>query len=84
MTIKGTVVRASSIKPLITEMDFSCPKCGAQMTSKFPDGLYKPPTSCEGDGCRSRTFLPDRSLAKAVDWQKLRVQVRIEAPGAAL
>ena len=32
--------------------------------------------SCNGDGCRSRTFEPQRSTAVAVDFQKLRLQAR--------
>lgn len=32
--------------------------------------------SCDGDGCRSRTFEPQRSAAVAVDFQKLRLQAR--------
>jgi DNA helicase MCM8 len=27
-----------------------------------------------GDGCRSRAFTPDRSSARCIDWQKLRLQ----------
>lgn len=32
--------------------------------------------SCNGVGCRSRTFEPQRSTAVAVDYQKLRLQAR--------
>lgn len=30
--------------------------------------------SMTGDGCRSRSFTPDRSTARCIDWQKLRLQ----------
>ena len=74
VTIKGTVVRASGIKPMITELDFQCLKCGCSTAVRFADGIYAPPTTCSADGCRGRSFLPQRSTAKAVDWQKLRLQ----------
>lgn len=65
-TIRGTVVRMSHIRPLIVEMDFSCQKCFAAQHAVFPDGRFTPPTRCVGDGCRGRTFVPDRATAKWV------------------
>ena len=74
VTIKGTVVRASGIKPMITELDFLCLKCSCSTDVRFADGIYAPPAACSADGCRGRSFLPQRSTAKAIDWQKLRLQ----------
>ncbi|KAK9824829.1 hypothetical protein WJX81_003431 [Elliptochloris bilobata] len=74
VSIRGTVVRVSGIRPLVVQMDFACGKCGATMTCAFPDGKFTPPQRCDGDGCRSRTFEPLRSTAVAVDFQKLRIQ----------
>jgi len=76
VTIRGTVVRASSIRPLVTQLNFLCPKCGEVSTQQLVDGVYQPPASCGGDGCRGRTFLPQRKSAKTIDWQKLRIQVQ--------
>lgn len=74
-SVRGTVVRMGHIRPLITQLQFSCAKCGAKATCAFPDGRYAPPSKCPGgEGCRSRTFTPDRSTAVCVDWQKVRVQ----------
>jgi hypothetical protein len=75
VTIRGTVVRASNVKPLVTHLDFLCSKCGEMTSQQLVDGIYQPPTSCKGDGCRGRTFLPHRKSAKTMDWQKLRIQV---------
>ena len=75
VTIRGTVVRASTIKPLVTDLDFACSKCGELVSQRLEDGIYQPPTSCDGGGCRSRTFIPQRKTAKTIDWQKLRLQV---------
>lgn len=76
MTIKGTVVRASHVKPLVTDLDFTCGKCGESTSVKLIDGVYKPPTSCSGDGCRGKTFVAERATARSIDWQKLRIQAR--------
>lgn len=48
VTIRGTVVRMSHIRPLIVEMDFTCAKCGATQHAAFPDGRFAPPTRCSG------------------------------------
>ena len=77
VTMRGTVVRMSAIRPLVTDMEFACAKCGCSARASFPDGKYTPPAACPGDGCRGRTFAPQRSTARGVDWQKIRVQARI-------
>lgn len=47
-TLRGTVVRMSPIRPLITEMDFVCSKCNTTQRCKFPDGKYTMPVKCTG------------------------------------
>lgn len=47
-TLKGTVTRMSHVRPLITEMDFSCNKCGTSFPTALPDGRFTPPTRCAG------------------------------------
>lgn len=76
VTVSGTVVRASNVAPLVVELDFVCEKCGESTRAKLLDGAYCPPAACDTDGCRGRTFQPDRKSARGVDWQKLRIQVR--------
>jgi DNA replicative helicase MCM subunit Mcm2 (Cdc46/Mcm family) len=49
-TIKGTIIRISPVKPMITCMDLMCGKCGSQVACGFPDGKYMPPTKCSGGG----------------------------------
>lgn len=43
VSLRGTVVRVSGIRPLILQMDFACARCGAVTTCRFPDGKYTPP-----------------------------------------
>ena len=54
VTVKGNVVRASSVQPQVVAADFSCPKCGAVMNRRFQEGKYNPPTSCVGNNCKVR------------------------------
>ncbi|KAJ3096603.1 DNA replication licensing factor mcm8, partial [Physocladia obscura] len=80
ITIRGTIVRVSSIKPIVTRISFSCTSCSATQVILQIDGKYKTPTSCPGDGCRGRTFVPERSGlsdTKTVDWQRIRVQEKL-------
>ncbi len=71
---KGTVVRVGNIRPMVTRMSFQCARCGESTVRHFDGGKYNPPTSCPTDGCRSRTFEPDRDGCSTVDWQKIRLQ----------
>ncbi|PNW71712.1 hypothetical protein CHLRE_16g665950v5 [Chlamydomonas reinhardtii] len=83
VTLRGTVVRMTPVRPLVTHMDFVCAKCGSRTTQAFTDGVYALPTKCAGDGCRSRTFAPHRASARCVDWQKIRLQELLGADKAA-
>lgn len=74
VTIRGTVTRATPVRPLVTSMQFVCAKCASQLDVPFPDGRFQPPTSCGVDGCRSRTLAPNRSATTCVDWQRVQVQ----------
>lgn len=71
---RGTVVRVGNIRPMVTRMHFQCSRCGESTVRHFEGGKYNPPTSCPTDGCRSRTFEPDRDGCSTVDWQKIRLQ----------
>lgn len=73
ISVRGTVVRMSVVKPLVTCMDFTCPKCKRVISRQFKDGRFSPPTVC-GGSCRSKTFTPERSTAKCIDFQKIRIQ----------
>ncbi|KAG2492281.1 hypothetical protein HYH03_009521 [Edaphochlamys debaryana] len=74
VTLRGTVVRATPVRPLVERMDFVCAKCGSSVGVPFVDGVFTAPTKCSGQGCRSRTFAPSRNTARCVDWQKIRIQ----------
>ncbi len=72
VSVKGTIIRVGSIKPLVVQMDFECSRCAATITCHFVDGKYTAPVSCTTPQCRSKTFEPNRATAVTVDWQKIR------------
>ncbi|KAJ8045687.1 DNA helicase MCM8 [Holothuria leucospilota] len=76
VSIKGTVVRVSNIKPVCTKMAFECNMCGDIQVASLPDGKYVLPTKCLATGCRGRSFSPKQSslLTETVDWQIIKVQ----------
>ncbi|KAG0465126.1 hypothetical protein HPP92_019290 [Vanilla planifolia] len=74
VSVHGSVVKVSTVKPLVTEMDFLCAKCGTTITRAFPDGKFSPPLGCTIYGCKSRTFTPYKCSAKTIDFQKIRIQ----------
>ncbi|XXG54976.1 hypothetical protein AAC387_Pa03g2725 [Persea americana] len=74
VSVRGTVVKVSTVKPLVVQMNFVCGKCGAIITRIFPDGKFSQPTACIYTGCKSRSFSPIRSTARPIDFQKIRLQ----------
>ena len=72
----GIVVRATPVKPLLTEAVFRC-KCGAENRVAQQGSYIRPPLRCESCG-RTTGFelLPEKS--KFIDYQELRVQERPE------
>ncbi|GLT79312.1 hypothetical protein SLA2020_508050 [Shorea laevis] len=74
VSVRGTVVKVSTVRPLVVQMDFHCAKCKATMTRVFSDGKFSPPSKCDLHGCKSKTFVPVRSTAQAIDFQKIRLQ----------
>ncbi|XP_008239426.1 PREDICTED: probable DNA helicase MCM8 [Prunus mume] len=74
VSVRGTVVKVSTVKPLVVQMGFDCVKCKTSITRMFPDGKFSPPSKCDLDGCKSRNFNPIRSTAQTIDFQKIRIQ----------
>ncbi|XP_039837931.1 probable DNA helicase MCM8 isoform X6 [Panicum virgatum] len=81
VTVHGTVVKVSTVKPLVLQLKFKCMKCTEEIKRLFCDGKFSPPMSCDTPGCKSRTFTPDRSSAELIDVQKIRIQELASAEG---
>ncbi|XP_027927107.1 probable DNA helicase MCM8 isoform X1 [Vigna unguiculata] len=74
VSVRGTAVKVSTVRPLVVQMFFECCKCRQPISRKFPDGKYSPPSTCNLNGCKSKIFNPLRSTAQTIDFQKIRVQ----------
>ncbi|XP_074275428.1 putative DNA helicase MCM8 isoform X2 [Silene latifolia] len=74
VSVRGTVVKVSTVRPLVIQMTFKCTQCGADIERFFPDGKYSPPARCVMQCCKGRTFSPMRSTAQSIDFQKIRLQ----------
>ncbi|POO01589.1 Mini-chromosome maintenance protein [Trema orientale] len=74
VSVRGSVVKVSTVRPLVMQMSFDCAKCKTKILRIFPDGKFSSPTICNLDGCKSKTFIPIRSTAEAIDFQKIRIQ----------
>lgn len=70
VSVRGTVVRVSSVRPLIRQLDFECARCGEIKTVELVDGKYSSPHKCKG--CKSAAMVAKRTEADSVDWQKIR------------
>ncbi|OWM82376.1 hypothetical protein CDL15_Pgr001950 [Punica granatum] len=74
ISVRGTVVKVSTVRPLVVRMSFDCAKCKTSISRIFPDGKFSPPAICNLHGCKSRSFIPIRTTAQAIDFQKIRLQ----------
>ncbi|KAL1479804.1 hypothetical protein MTO96_051570 [Rhipicephalus appendiculatus] len=61
VAVRGTVVRASEVKPQYRAIGFSCSGCGTEQSVAQPGGYFTAPTCCPERGCRSRTFQEQES-----------------------
>ncbi|KAG0228588.1 DNA replication licensing factor mcm8 [Actinomortierella wolfii] len=78
--VRGTVVRASGVKPFVIRLSFTCNTCNGVQTLDIPDGKFCYPTSCPTPGCRARQFTPQRGVGydtETVDWQSIRIQEKL-------
>lgn len=47
VSVKGTVIRVSTIKPVLVEMKFLCNKCGFETLQRMTEGKFEAPAQCE-------------------------------------
>ena len=79
VTLSGTVIRVSAVRPLCTWLTFECCKCNSLISVEQPLGVFTQPRQCnsiKGKPCRSFYFSPLRSHEQTinVDWQLVRLQ----------
>lgn len=71
--LRGSVVRAANIAPLITEFDFTCSRCNSELQVPAIEGRFEYPSACPRK-CRFARFSVNRDKCKAIDWQRVRLQ----------
>ena len=74
LSVRGTVTRVAPVKPLVKSLQFTCDKCKATQTARFPDGKYREPEGCVMQGCRGKKFTAEHDTIKCVDSQRVRLQ----------
>lgn len=72
VSLSGTVIRTSNIKPMVVALQFECSKCSMSIRRPIFDGKFSSPSLCPG--CRGTQFHLQRELAETIDWQKIRLQ----------
>jgi DNA replicative helicase MCM subunit Mcm2 (Cdc46/Mcm family) len=70
VSIRGTVVRVSGVRPLVRRIDFECSKCNDIAVLELRDGKFAAVAKCKQ--CKTKTMEARRTLAETVDWQKIR------------
>lgn len=74
LTIKGHVVKARPKRLRVVTADFTCPKCGGVITHSFDKGQYSTPNKCSTSKCRTKHFILNRTTARYINIQELRLQ----------
>lgn len=71
--LRGNVVRATGVMPLVTELSFTCSRCGCEFTKPAEEGRFEFPGGCPSK-CKFAKHNLNRDKCKAVDWQRIRLQ----------
>mmetsp|Transcript_73368 Transcript_73368/g.160673 ORF Transcript_73368/g.160673 Transcript_73368/m.160673 type:complete len:806 (-) Transcript_73368:154-2571(-) len=71
--LKGSVVRAAAIAPMVTELTFSCGRCATEVVKPTKDGRFEYPSACPRK-CKFARFSVEKDKCKAIDWQRIRLQ----------
>ena len=76
LTVRGTVVRISGVRPACTWLAFECVACHAVQSVHQPYGKLMEPVKCIKSGCRGRKFVALRGHKYTLtqDWQSVRLQ----------
>ncbi|KAI8902084.1 hypothetical protein BC833DRAFT_11909 [Globomyces pollinis-pini] len=79
VSVKGTVVSVSLVKPLISQMVFTCALCRKPYLIKAVLGKFKPLSKCSKLGCLSKSFVPDRTSNDTIvsDCQYVTIQEKL-------
>ena len=71
ITVQGTVVRVSDVKPFVTHLQFNCNICQSEYSHPLKDGKYSVPSPCCGAPLAP---CPSGTLTRTIDLQRVRLQ----------
>lgn len=71
--LRGNIVRAANVAPLVTHLVFSCNRCGSEVVAPTQDGRFEFPVACPRK-CKFARFAVDKDRCSAIDWQRIRLQ----------
>ncbi|MFX1262037.1 MAG: minichromosome maintenance protein MCM [Promethearchaeota archaeon] len=73
--IKGIMMRASEVKPLLVSATFKCRICGDETPQEQEEGRYTEPPFCNTCGKKTpMKLLLAKGKSRFIDWQKVRIQ----------
>ena len=67
--VRGTVIRISNVQPLVLSVPYICQTCLEPVIVHAEDGHLEPPRACPAQGCRGKTFEPNKEEAVTLDLQ---------------
>jgi DNA helicase MCM8 len=74
VSVRGSVMRVSPVRPILSIAAFVCNTCGAETLITLLQGKYEPPASCKSQGCRGQKFNVNHAACVTEDWQQLTLQ----------
>jgi len=79
VTVSGTLVKVSNVKPVCTTMAFRCIQCTKVQALLLIDCRYMTPEKCTNKSCRCTKFEPLREhpLTEITDWQTIKLQEKL-------
>jgi replicative DNA helicase Mcm len=73
--IKGIMMRASEVKPLLVSATFLCRICEEEIPQEQEEGRYTEPAFCTTCGKKTpMKLLLGKGKSRFIDWQKVRIQ----------
>ena len=73
--IKGTITKASEVRPELLQGLFTCQICNAQSALVEQQFVYTLPKFCPNKNCQNKVqFELQKEGSQYTDWQKIRVQ----------
>ena len=73
--VKGIIIRASDVRPQITQAVFECPLCGNIMQEEQATKKLTPPNLCSNPNCKNnRNFRVITDESEFIDYQLITIQ----------